>query len=141
MVRDLNSAKVSMPGQMEEKVDPVIHQKYFKWRTNLMATKMHWNDWFKGMSQLFLDINLPKILLLASSDRLDKTLQMALTVGKFKQKVIENVGHSIQEDSPQQCATIIKQFLERFHIPGDFQEQLHITSLSGKQVVIGQGDS
>ena len=34
-----------------------------------MATEPYWEGWFKGMSQLFLLVPVPKILMLAGSAR------------------------------------------------------------------------
>ena len=70
-VRDLTSAKVSMPAQVEEK-----NGEYF-WKTDLMATKPHWVSWFKGLTQVFLDLKIPKQLLLAGNERMDKDLTIA----------------------------------------------------------------
>ena len=49
----------------------------FTWRTNLMATKPYWEGWFKGLTHCFLNIHIPKQLLLAGSDRMDKDLTIA----------------------------------------------------------------
>ena len=50
IVKTIHSARVSMPGQVEELEDPIIKKKYYKWRTNLLETKLYWHQWFKGMS-------------------------------------------------------------------------------------------
>jgi protein phosphatase methylesterase 1 len=65
-----------------------------------LATKPFWVSWFKGLTQGFLDLKIPKILLLAGSERMDKDLTIAYMEGKFKMVVIEDVGHAIQEDKP-----------------------------------------
>lgn len=49
----------------------------FYWRTNLLQTSEYWQEWFKGMNKIFLDINLPKLLILAEPERLDKELTIA----------------------------------------------------------------
>jgi len=53
-VRDLTSAKVSMPPQVKE-----VDGEYV-WKTDLIATKPHWVPWFKGLTQVFLDLKIPK---------------------------------------------------------------------------------
>jgi len=39
-----------------------------------MATKPYWVSWFKGLTQMFLDLKIPKQLLLAGYDSMDKEL-------------------------------------------------------------------
>ena len=60
-----------------------------------MATKPYWTTWFEGLTQMFLEVRVPKQLLLAGSERMDKELTIAHMAGKFKMVVIENVGHGI----------------------------------------------
>lgn len=51
--------------------------------------------------------------------------------------VIEDVGHAIQEDNPARVTEVLKEFISKFHIPQKYNEKLIVTSVSGKQVVIG----
>lgn len=44
-VRDLTSARVTMPDQVKEKDGEYV------WKTNLLASKDNWKDWFKGMNK------------------------------------------------------------------------------------------
>ena len=115
-VRNLNSARVSMPAQVVEKEDGK-GQKMYVWRTDLLASKQYWTEWFSGLTNCFLNLRVPKQLLLAGNDRMDKELTIAHMQGKFKMVVVDNVGHVIQEDRPDAVATVFKQFLEKFHIP------------------------
>lgn len=109
-IRDLKSAKVSMPDQVVEKTDESGNTHY-TWRTDLMASKEYWVEWFKGLTEIFLELRIPKQLLLAGSDRMDKELTIAHMQGKFKLVVVDNVGHVIQEDRPQAVADVFVQFL------------------------------
>lgn len=95
-VRKLESARVSFPAQLHE-VEKNGH-KYWTWKVNLKETEKYWIGWFKGLSQIFLNIHIPKILLTAEKERMDKELTIAQMQGKFKVVVIHNVGHSVQED-------------------------------------------
>ena len=52
--------------------------------------------------------------------------------------VVDNVGHVIQEDNPRAVATVFKQFLDKFHIPAKYGEQMVITTATGKKVVINR---
>merc|ERR1712224_107670 len=75
-VRDLKSARVSMPDQVVEKTDDKGNKVYV-WRTDLLASKQYWIEWFKGLTDIFLNLRIPKQLLLAASDRMDKELTIA----------------------------------------------------------------
>lgn len=58
------------------------HKKNFRyrWRIDLAKSEKFWTGWFEGLSQKFLDLPVPKLLLLASIDGLDRTL----TVGQMQ---------------------------------------------------------
>ena len=43
-----------------------------------MKTRPYWNDWFKGLSKLFLQCDPVKILVLANVERLDKELLVSI---------------------------------------------------------------
>ena len=79
---------------------------------------------------------IPKQLLLAASDRMDKELTIAQMQGKFMMVVIDNVGHVIQEDRADETARTFKQFVDKFRISPSVKAQMVITTISGKQVVI-----
>lgn len=66
-----------MPDQVVPKVDSATGITKYVWRTDLMATKDYWESWFKGLTQYFLNVRVPKQLLLAGSDRMDKELTIA----------------------------------------------------------------
>lgn len=52
----------------------------YTWRIDLSQTEPFWSGWFKGLSQKFLDMRIPKLLLLANIHGLDT----ALTVGQMQ---------------------------------------------------------
>mmetsp|Transcript_32355 Transcript_32355/g.29175 ORF Transcript_32355/g.29175 Transcript_32355/m.29175 type:complete len:86 (+) Transcript_32355:917-1174(+) len=81
-----------------------------------MASQDHWIGWFKGLSPSFLNINISKILLLAGAERMDKELTIAHMQGKFRLKVIYDVGHSVQEDNWKETAQICYDFCYDFKI-------------------------
>lgn len=92
-IRKLESARVSFPGQLTE-VEKGGH-KSLTWKVDLKETEKYWLGWFNGLSKVFLGIHLPKILLTAEKERMDKELTIAQMQGKFKVAVIHNVGHSV----------------------------------------------
>jgi protein phosphatase methylesterase 1 len=79
--------------------------------------------WFKGLSHIFLGIHIPKILLTAEKERMDKELTIAQMQGKFKVVVIHNVGHSVHEDDFKNTAKECYKFLKDFRIPMTLQER------------------
>jgi protein phosphatase methylesterase 1 len=96
-VRNADSARVSFPPQLA--VDP-LNAAGWTWRTDLLRTEPHWPGWFQGLSDLFLSVGAAKLLLLAGTDRLDKSLMIGQMQGKFQLVVLPAVGHTVQEDAP-----------------------------------------
>lgn len=85
----------------------------YVWRVALERTEPFWIGWFTGLSQAFLQVSAPKLLLLAGHDRLDKTLTIAQMQGKFQMAVVPRAGHAIHEDQPRAVADKIWGFLCR----------------------------
>ena len=65
------------------------------------------------MSQLFLGCTVPKLLLLAGVDRLDKDLTIGQMQGKFQMQVLPQSGHAVHEDAPDKVAESVANFLVR----------------------------
>ena len=120
-IRKLESARVSFPGHLAEE-EKNGHKRY-TWKVGLKDTEKYWMGWFKGLSKVFLGIHVPKILLTAEKERMDKELTIAQMQGKFKVVVIHNVGHNVHEDdfkaTAKECYNIIKDF----RIPRTLQER------------------
>lgn len=151
-IRNLESARVSMIGQLREMEEHEVPQsikereipdaantiaeedeedgetssesnakaiskekpnQYYTWRIDLSKTESFWKGWFQGMSSLFLSVPVPKMLLLAGVDRLDKDLAVGQMQGKFQMQIIGNCGHTMHEDQPQKVAEAIATFLLR----------------------------
>ena len=125
-IRDLESAKASVPSLLIPKDDRWV------WRTDLARTQRWWEEWFTGMSGLFLRGRAAKALVLAGTDRLDKELMVGqmqgksfftllaprnltnqLSTGKFQLTVIPEAGHFIQEDVPEKTAHLMIEFFKR----------------------------
>lgn len=56
------------------------HKEEYTWRIDLTKTEPFWKGWFEGLSALFLSIPVPKTLILAGVDRLDRDL----TIGQMQ---------------------------------------------------------
>lgn len=93
LVKNLASAKISVPPQVVKCEDDE-----FKWRTDLLSSKPYWEGWFKGLSSKFLSSKIPKLLVLAGTDRLDTELTIGQMQGKYQLVLLPQCGHSIQED-------------------------------------------
>ncbi|KAL0478601.1 protein phosphatase methylesterase [Acrasis kona] len=109
---NVESAQVSIPSQLM--YDP--NNQTHVWRTNLNDTVEHWPSWYKGLSNQFLSYHGPRLLLLASTNRLDTELMIAQMQGQFQMKVLNSTGHFMQEDEPGQIAKVIDTFLRTFSI-------------------------
>eukprot|EP01095_Lingulamoeba_sp_RSL-Kostka_P008004 TRINITY_DN261_c0_g6_i1.p1 TRINITY_DN261_c0_g6~~TRINITY_DN261_c0_g6_i1.p1 ORF type:complete len:349 (+),score=101.60 TRINITY_DN261_c0_g6_i1:164-1210(+) len=129
IVRNVESAKVSIPPQFksnknnnnddnnnnndnnnednEEKEGEVF------WRTDLLGSTIYWENWFSGLSSQFLSCFVPKLLILAGTDRLDTELTIAQMQGKYQLKLLPSCGHVIQEDDPKSISDCLIQFKTR----------------------------
>ncbi|ONI35590.1 hypothetical protein PRUPE_1G544300 [Prunus persica] len=94
-LRNIDSARVSVP------------------------TTLKYDDskkWYEGLSEKFLSCPVPKLLLLAGTDRLDRALTIGQMQGKFQMVVVRHTGHAIQEDVPDEFATLVTNFISRNRI-------------------------
>lgn len=94
---------------------------------DLAKSEKFWSGWFKDLSAKFLDIRVPKLLLLASIDGLDRTLTVGQMQGKFQMQVLARCGHVVHEDRPHEVAEVIASYMVRnkFAEPtGDFHRQM-----------------
>lgn len=89
-----------------------VSRKYM-WRIDLAKTEQHWFGWFKGLSTAFLNVPVPKVLLLAGVDRLDRELTVGQMQGKFQMQVLPACGHAVHEDVPDKVAEAIATFMVR----------------------------
>ncbi|KAI1717941.1 alpha/beta hydrolase family domain-containing protein [Ditylenchus destructor] len=116
MTRNVRAARISMPSQLCKDA----FGNGYVWRINLGKTQPHWDGWFRGLSQTFLDCSskqsIHSILILANVDRLDKTLLTGQMRGMFQSEVLPKVGHAVHEDSPEQVAEIFIKFVNRYKV-------------------------
>ncbi|GFT42906.1 protein phosphatase methylesterase 1, partial [Nephila pilipes] len=91
---------------------PALSSKYV-WRIELSKTEKFWTGWFEGLSNMFLASSIPKLLLLAGVDRLDRDLTIGQMQGKFQMQVLPQCGHAVHEDDPEKVAEAIATFLVR----------------------------
>ncbi|MBN3313900.1 PPME1 methylesterase, partial [Atractosteus spatula] len=151
-IRNVESARVSMVGQVKKCEDPldspggsksivegIIEEEeeeeeeegesnhkrkkeddleakkecLYTWRIELAKTEKYWDGWFRGLSSLFLSCSVPKLLLLAGVDRLDKDLTIGQMQGKFQMQVLPQCGHAVHEDAPEKVAEALATFMVR----------------------------
>lgn len=67
-LRNVESARLSVPSTL--KYDD--SKKCYTYRTPLEETENYWKGWYEGLSDKFLSCPVPKLLLLAGTDRLDR---------------------------------------------------------------------
>ncbi|KAF8712353.1 Protein phosphatase methylesterase, partial [Rhizoctonia solani] len=97
-IRNVASARVSVPSLVvpaQPSDTPAGHA--WKWRTPLRSTSPYWRSWFNGLSEKFLAARTARLLVLAGTDRLDKTLMIGQMQGKFQMVVVPGVGHMLHE--------------------------------------------
>ncbi|KAJ9167400.1 hypothetical protein P3X46_022055 [Hevea brasiliensis] len=111
-LRNIDSARISVPTTL--KYDD--SKKCYVYRARLEETEQYWRGWYEGLSEKFLSSPVPKLLLLAGTDRLDRALTIGQMQGKFQMVVVRHTGHAIQEDVPDEFATLIVNFISRNRI-------------------------
>ena len=85
----------------------------YTWRIDLSKSEKYWSGWFEGLSGKFLEVKVPKLLLLAGIDNLDKALTVGQMQGKFQLQVLARCGHAVHEDRPNEVAEVIGSYLIR----------------------------
>lgn len=104
MLRNVDSARVSVPSLVVPASSSLpsfsspSSSSCYRWRTDLLASEQYWVGWFQDLSNQFLSSRCPRLLILAGTDRLDKTLTIAQMQGKFQLALLPQAGHVIQED-------------------------------------------
>lgn len=90
-----------------------VKPEKYTWRIDLSRSEQFWNGWFEGLSDKFLDITVPRLLILAGIDNLDKKLTVGQMQGKFQLAVLARTGHAVHEDQPHQVAETLASYLIR----------------------------
>ncbi|KAL4373824.1 hypothetical protein AHAS_Ahas05G0120400 [Arachis hypogaea] len=138
-LRNVDSARVSIPstlkyddskkwlvllafrniGYLGRTIQEIVFFNYQS-KQPVMFTAQSWrrlnNIEKNGLSDKFLSCPVPKLLLLAGTDRLDKSLTIGQMQGKFQMIVVRHTGHAIQEDSPEEFANLVINFISRNRI-------------------------
>ncbi|KAJ9116347.1 hypothetical protein QFC22_004788 [Naganishia vaughanmartiniae] len=96
-VRNLESAKISVPSLLVPLPNRAEGAQDVVWRTDLMATAPYWEEWYKNLSSEFLAARAAKLLVLAGQERLDRELMVGQMQGKFQLEVLPDVGHYLHE--------------------------------------------
>ena len=86
------------------------------WRTPLHLSQPYWEGWYKGLSDLYMTVTAPKVLVLAGTDRLDRALTVGQMQGKFQLVLLPQAGHAVHEDQSERAADVIATFIQRFRI-------------------------
>lgn len=127
-IHNLHSVRVSIPPLLKEE------NKVFKWKTDLVSSEAYWKEWYTNMSNCFLSVKVPKMLLLTDTSELDTPLTIAHMQGKFKLSVVKGTGHFVMEDDPKAVNEQIEDFLSAFRIPKCIEEIKTITGKNGEKI-------
>lgn len=92
---------------------PAVSNKKYTWRIDLSRSEKYWTGWFENLSDKFLETPVPKLLILAGIDNLDKKLTIGQMQGKFQLQVLARTGHAVHEDQPHQVAETLASYLIR----------------------------
>ncbi|KAL5012268.1 hypothetical protein ScPMuIL_010819 [Solemya velum] len=120
--KNLNGSQPSSEDSKSQSTGEFAHK--YTWRTDLSKSEKYWQGWFRGLSQRFLSCEVPKMLLLAGVDRLDRDLTIGQMQGKFQMQVLPQCGHAVHEDVPDKVADVLATYMvrHRFAEPtADFQ--------------------
>lgn len=93
-----NNTSTPLPTTDNQHHRPAADKKY-TWRIDLSKSEQYWSGWFENLSAKFLDLSVPKLLLLASIDGLDRALTVGQMQGKFQLQVLARCGHAVHEVS------------------------------------------
>ena len=127
-IKNIESARISVPPLLKEEINSKGVKTYV-FKTNLMDSKPYWNEWFIGLTKSFLSCNIPKTLMLAGIERMDKEL----TIGKYKLSILRGVGHIMHEDKPEGVMKVITDFINTFRITPKEEEMKPIIGKLGNQ--------
>ena len=132
-IKNIESARISVPPLLKEEKNEKTGKTVYKFKTNLLDSKPFWNEWFIGLTKAFLSCNIPKMLMLAGIERMDKDLTIAQMQGKYKLSIMRNVGHIMHEDKPDEAMKFIKDFVRTFRITAKETEMKPIIGKLGNQ--------
>ena len=132
-IKNIESARISVPPLLKEVKNEKTGKNYYVFKTNLLDSKPFWNEWFIGLTKAFLSCNIPKMLMLAGIERMDKDLTIAQMQGKYKLSIMRNVGHIMHEDKPDEAMRFIKDFIYTFRITAKETEMKPIIGKLGNQ--------
>lgn len=131
-IKNIESARISVPPLLKEEENSKGVKSYV-FKTNLLASKQYWNEWFVGLTKAFLSCQIPKTLMLAGIERMDKDLTIAQMQGKYKLSIVRNVGHIIHEDRPEEALKVIDEFVRTFRITAKQEDIKPIIGKLGNQ--------
>lgn len=110
---DAAAAAPSQPQPRPPPAQRAVDAATYTWRIDLAKTETFWAGWFEGLSQKFLDLHVPKLLLLANIDGLDRALTVGQMQGRFQLQVLARSGHVVHEDQPHEVADIVGTYMVR----------------------------
>ncbi|DBA69992.1 TPA: hypothetical protein ACH3X2_012343 [Trebouxia sp. C0005] len=133
MSRSTEAACISIPSCLTQEVVGDSGSRWV-WRTPLHLSQPYWEGWYKGLSDLYMTVTAPKVLILAGTDRLDRSLTVGQMQGKFQLVLLPQAGHAVHEDEYQRSAEVIANFMQRFRV-GQPKMAIPKASIAGSPVL------
>eukprot|EP00939_MAST-03C_sp_MAST-3C-sp1_P000927 g927.t1 len=118
-VANRQSAAMSVPSclvRVEKEADTESSSSLsssYVWRTDVLSTKRFWSDWFDDLSERFLSLRVPKLVILSHAGKLDTPMTIAHMSGKIQLRVVRDGGHMVHENFPSVVATMFVEFAKR----------------------------
>lgn len=81
------------------------------WTAQIATAEQDWTGWFAGLSDLFVHLPLPKLLVVGGVERLDVALEAAHMQGRFRLEIVPLSGHQVHEDRPKEVSEAFARFL------------------------------
>ena len=100
----------------------------YVWRSDLLAMKPFWNDWYTGVNRKFFSVRAPKILFIADVERMDTDMNRGNMQGLFQLAVVPGTGHHMHEDNPEGVAKYVFGFLDRYKLSASWMERMGTTT-------------
>ena len=112
--RNPEAVSVSFASMLREETDE--QGTRWVWRTPLHATSQFWEGWYESLTETFLGVACPKLLIFSHKRPLDRALAVAQAQGKVQVLNLAQASLAIQECEAGLVAGAVGDFLSHFRI-------------------------
>jgi len=114
--RNPEAVSVSFASMLREETDE--DGTRWVWRTPLQPTSQFWAGWYDGLTDTFLGVACPKLLISSHKRPLDRALAVAQAQGKLQVLNLAQASLAIQECEAGLVAGAVADFMAHFRIIG-----------------------